>query len=261
MAHSRTFHVWLSKVMLLMALAWGLPIPARADQVAVAVAANFLGTLEQLAPLFRKATGHTLQISAGSSGQLVAQIKAGAPYDVFLSADNERPAQLAQEGAAVAYTRFVYAQGALVLWSRDAALVDAQGKLLKSKTVGKVALADPSTAPYGAAGKQVLEKLGVWSALNGESKIVLGTSVTQAYQFAATGAAQCGFVAYAQVLGGAEKGSLWRVPQGLYAPLYQEAILLTRAKGNAAASAFLKWLKQDKAALAAIRAAGYTVPR
>lgn len=229
---------------------------ARADDVSVAVAANFLGTLEKLAPLFEKSTGHKLQLSPGASGQLYAQIKAGAPYDVLLSADAQRPAQLAKEGLAIDNTRFVYAQGKLVLWSAKPSVVDSKGAILTSAKLEKLALADPQTAPYGAAAQQTLQKLTLWEKLNGEGKLVLGTSVAQAHQFVDSGNASCGFVALSQVLAGKRRGSYWLVPQALYAPLQQEAVLLKSDKP--AARAFLSWLKTHPKALAAIKAAGYS---
>lgn len=235
-----------------------LPLRARADDVIVAVAANFLGTLQQLAPLFEKSAGHKLRLSPGASGQLYAQIKASAPYDVLLSADAERPQQLAQEGLAIADTRFVYAQGKLVLWSTQPALVDGEGAVLQRADLGKLALADPKSAPYGVAAQQVLEKLGLWQKLRAERRLVLGASVAQTYQFVESGNASCGFVALSQLLVGKQRGSRWQVPQALYAPLRQEAILLKSNKP--AARKLLTWLKSDPQALRIIRAAGYATP-
>jgi molybdate transport system substrate-binding protein len=229
---------------------------ARADDVSVAVAANFLGALEKLAVSFEKASGHRLNISAGSSGQLYAQTKAGAPYEVFLSADADRPRALERDGLAAPGTRFVYARGKLALWSKRGGFVDARGELLKREKFDKLAIADPRTAPYGAAAQQVLEQLGLWQKLNAKGKIVLGTSVAHAYQFAASGNADCAFVAYAQVLARPQDGSFWLVPESLYPALDQEAVLLKRGD-KPAARAFLTWLKTDRGALALLRAAGY----
>jgi molybdate transport system substrate-binding protein len=233
---------------------------ARADDVAVAVAANFVGTLQKLAASFARETGHALRISPGSSGQLYAQIKAGAPYEVLLSADSQRPQALEREGLGVRATRFVYARGRLALWSKRAGLVDAQGQLLKRGALAKLGIADPRTAPYGAAAQQVLERLGLWDALKAQHKIAIGESVAQAYQFAASGNADCAFVAYAQVLGGAPGGSFWLVPETLHAALNQEAILLKPGEGKPAARAFLSWLEHSRAARTALRAAGYGLP-
>jgi len=233
---------------------------ARAEDVTVAVAANFVGTLERLAARFEKASGHKLVVSAGASGALYAQVKAGAPFDVFLSADAERPALLEREGLAVAGTRFVYARGKLVLWSPQPGVVDGQGQILRHKEPVKVALADPAVAPYGAAAQQVLSAMGIWRSLRDEGALVLGTSISQAYQFAASGNVRCGFVAYAQVIAGRQPGSLWRIPQSMYQPLLQEAVLLKRGEAKPAARAFLKWLAADEQVLALLRAAGYERP-
>ena len=196
--------------------------------------------------------------SPGASGQLYAQIKASAPYDVLLSADAERPEQLAREGLAIADTRFVYAQGKLVLWSAQPGLVAGQGAALKCAELGKVALADPKSAPYGVAAQQVLSQLGLWQKLNGQGKLVLGASVAQAFQFVESGNASCGFVALSQLLVGKQRGSRWQVPQALYTPLQQEAILLKSNKP--AARKLLAWLRSDPQALRIIRAAGYATP-
>jgi molybdate transport system substrate-binding protein len=237
------------------------PERARADEVKVAVAANFASTLEALAPLFQKKTGHSLSISVGASGALVAQIKHGAPFEVFLSADAERPKQLEQEGLGVAHTRFVYARGKLVLWSARAGFVDAKGQVLKTKGLGKVGIADPATAPYGAAAREVLSALGQWERLSSEGAIVIGSSVTHAFQFAASGNASCAFVAWSQVLSAKLHGSHWLVPQALYAPLDQEAILLKPGQEAAAARALLQFLDGDPEALAQLRKSGYEKPK
>jgi molybdate transport system substrate-binding protein len=233
---------------------------ARAEDVSVAVAANFAGTLEKLAPAFQKQSGHKLVISSGATGALYAQIKAGAPFDVFLSADAERPAQLEKEGLAVTGTRFAYAQGKLVLWSPKAGIVDGQGKILRHKEPVKVALADPAVAPYGAAAQEVMTAMGIWQFLQDESALVIGTSITHAYQFAASGNVVCGFVAYSQVLEGKKPGSLWKIPQTMYRPLRQEAVLLKKGEAKQAARDFLKWLGSDKKALSVLRASGYELP-
>jgi molybdate transport system substrate-binding protein len=234
---------------------------ARADEVRVAVAANFAGTLEALTPLFKQQTGHTLSVSVGATGALYAQIKHGAPFDVFLAADAERPKQLEQEGLGVAGTRFVYAQGKLVLWSAKAGFVDAQGKVLQRKALGKIGIADPATAPYGAAAKEVMSRLGVWERLSSAQAIVIGSSISHAFQFAASGNASCAFVALSQLRIEGTGGSSWKVPQNLYTPLHQEAILLKPAANSSAAAAFLAWLDRDPAVLAQLRKAGYEKPK
>jgi molybdate transport system substrate-binding protein len=231
--------------------------PARAEEITVAVAANFVDTLEKLAVHFEKKSGHKLLISGGASGALYAQVKAGAPFDVLLSADAERPLLLEKEGLAVQGTRFVYAQGQLVLWSPKPGVVDSQGKILRHKEPVKAALADPAVAPYGAAAQEVLSAMGIWQFLQAEGALVFGSSVTQAYQFAASGNVNCGFVAYSQVLAGKKPGSLWRIPQKMYTPLLQEAVLLKRGEAKPAARDFLAWLASDKKALSVLQASGY----
>jgi molybdate transport system substrate-binding protein len=235
---------------------------ARADALSVAVAANFVGTLKQLAPLFQRASGHTLALSPGSSGQLYAQIQHGAPYDVMLSADSERARKLEQAGLAVRGSRFTYAQGKLVLWSPKPGVIDAHASLLKRADPPFVAIADPANAPYGAAAAKALTALALLPQLRAAKKLVLGESVAQAYQFAASGHAACAFIALAQVQApdGTVPGSYWLVPPALYGRLDQDAVLLSASKRVPVAQQFMAWLRTDPQALALIRAAGYGVP-
>jgi molybdate transport system substrate-binding protein len=233
----------------------------RADELHVAVAANFLGTFEKLVPLFQRAHGHTLVPSAGATGQLYAQIQRGAPFDVLLAADGERPAKLEADGLAVKGTRFTYASGRLVLWSPKQGVVDAAGELLKSSALRFVAIADPKSAPYGVAAEKVLESLHVLAPLRAAHKLALGESAAQAYQFTATGNADCGFVALSQVIepDGSIPGSSWIVPPHLYGNLDQAAVLLRASKKQPLGRLFLGWLRNDPGALSIIRAAGYLV--
>lgn len=235
---------------------------ARAEELNVAVAANFLGTLQRLAPLFEKATGHKLVPSPGSSGQIYAQIQRGAPYDVFLSADSERPAKLEAQGLAVKGSRFTYAIGRLVLWSPKAGVVDAKGDVLKKKDLGFVALANPKTAPYGSAAEQALMALALLSPLKAANKLVYGESIGQAQQFVTSGHAELGFVAYSQIVDASGKltGSHWLVPESLYKRLDQDAVVLTGSTKQPLAQQFLKWLRTDPNALELLRASGYGVP-
>ena len=239
-----------------------LSASARADELNVAVAANFVGTLKQLAPLFQQARGHALVISPGSSGQLYAQIRHGAPYDVLLSADTERARKLEDDGLGVRGTRFTYALGKLVLWSPKVGVIDARASLLKRPDPPFVAIADPTNAPYGAAAEKVLAALELLSQLRAAKKLVLGESVAQAYQFAASGHAACAFVALSQVQAadGKVPGSYWLVPPALYGGLEQDAVLLAASKKAPVAQQFLTWLRTDAKALGVIRAAGYGVP-
>jgi molybdate transport system substrate-binding protein len=229
--------------------------PALAAETQVAVAANFTEPAKEIATAFKAATGHTAVLSFGSSGQFYAQMARGAPYEVFLSADADRPKKAEQDGLGVTGTRFTYAVGRLVLFSKTPGLVDDGGGVLKGGKFNKVSIADPTAAPYGVAAVQTMQKLGVYAAVR--PKIVMGASITQAYQFVDTGAADLGFVAYSQVINVAG-GSRWLVPANLHAPIDQQAILLYAGQNNPAAKAFLAFLKTP-AAVAVIKTYGYEV--
>jgi molybdate transport system substrate-binding protein len=231
---------------------------AQADQARVAVAANFAEPVKAIAAILEKTTGHTIAISTGATGALYTQIKNGAPFDVFLAADTERPAKLEAEGNAVAGSRFTYATGQLVLWSVQPGRVDDQGQILKAADLGKVAHANPKTAPYGAAALQVLDHLGLASALTAHR--VQGESIGQTYGFAQSGNADVGFVAMSQVLAGGalKEGSMWVIPQAMYEPIRQDAAMLKRGADNAAAKAFLALLKRDEIK-ELIRSYGYSI--
>jgi len=245
---------------LLAALFLVAALSAPAEDLNIAVAANFFGTLQQLAPKFEQASGDRLLLSSGSSGQFYTQIREGAPFDVLLSADSDRPKQLEAEGLAVAGSRFTYAIGTLVLWSPKADVVDRDGKVLRSGVYRMIGIAEPRSAPYGAAAQQVLAALGLWEKLNQNKKLAIGQNVNQAWQFAATGNVDMAFVALSQVSdGNAISGSYWLPPQTLYTPLNQDAVILTRTSKRPAAEAFLNWLRQDPKAIATIKAAGYHV--
>jgi molybdate transport system substrate-binding protein len=234
----------------------GLGASARADEVNVAVAANFAGAFQKITAAFQADTGHTVISSVGSTGKFYQQVKAGAPFDVLLAADEATPKKLENEGLAVKGQHFTYAKGKLVLWSAKPDGVDAKGEVLRKDNFEKLALADPKLAPYGAAGLEALGKLGVLDKLR--PKIVLGESIAQAYQFIATGNAEVGFVALSQVAppDKAPTGSWWVVPANLYEPLLQDAALLKKAEGSVAAKALLAYLKGDKAR-AIIKSYGY----
>ena len=228
----------------------------------VAVAANFSGTLAKIGRRFTSRTGTRIEASAASTGQLFAQIENGAPYDVFLAADTKRPRQLVRSGYAVNAARFVYACGTLVLWSRDPKAVDSGGEVLARHDLGVVAIADPRTAPYGAAARSLLEARGLWEPLSKSGRIATAASVTQAYQFVESGSAALGFVAMSQVLSGqghGKAGSMWRVPTPPGA-LDQEAVLLTRAPNNRSAREFLDFLRGDPEARKIIKEDGYALP-
>ena len=233
--------------------------PALASELHVAVAANFLGTLQKLAVPYQAASGNTLSISGGSSGQLLTQIRQGAPFDLFLSADADRPQQLESLGLAVPGSRFTYAVGALVLWSPKPGVIDSDAQVLKSGKFEKVSIADPKNAPYGAAAQQVMMALGVWDRINQQHQLVVGESITQAWQFAASGNATLAFVALSQVIGtdGHVSGSSWSPPQRLYSPINQDAVILKRTAELSAAQNFMQWLRSSPQAIHILQAAGY----
>ena len=214
-----------------------------AAEAQVAVAANFAEPIKAIAAVLEKTTGHTLKISVGATGSLYAQIKNGAPFDVFLSANTEAPAQLEKDGLAQPGSRFTYATGKLVLWSADVARVDAKGEVLTSGNFRKVAIASPKVAPYGAAAVQMIDRLGLSARLT--PKLVQGESIGQTFNFVYTGNAELGFVALSQVLDGGKlkSGSMWLIPQNLYDPIRQDAVLLQRAASNPAAQALVQVLK------------------
>lgn len=227
-----------------------------AAEVAVAVAANFAAPMQRIAAAFAQDTGHKAVLSLGSTGKFHAQILSGAPFQVLLAADDETPARLEREGLGVPGTRFTYAVGRLVLWSRQPGRVDAEAAVLKTGAFQRLALADPKLAPYGAAAVEVLQGLGLMAAL--APKLVQGENIAQAYQFVATGNADLGFVALAQVTseGRLREGSAWRVPASLHAPIRQDALLLNPGREQPAAMALMAYLKSERAR-AIVRSFGY----
>ena len=231
---------------------------ARADVVQVAVAANFTAPARALAEVFARTTGHEARLSFGATGAFYTQIKNGAPFDVLLAADDERPARLEKEGDTVPGSRFTYATGQLVLWSAKPGLVDDEGAVLKHGQFGKIAIANPKNAPYGAAAVEAMEKLGLAATL--QPKLVTGESIGQTFNFIATGNAELGFVALAQVLEGGKlkSGSMWVVPAQYHAPIIQDAVILNRAASNPAAKAWMELLKTPQSK-ELIRSYGYAV--
>lgn len=232
---------------------------AGAAQVQVAVAANMAAPMQKIAAGFARASGHEAVVSLGSTGKLYAQIRNGAPFEMLLAADAQTPARLEREGLAVPGTRFTYAIGRLALWSADRTAVDARGQVLMQPPRGKLAIADPRVAPYGAAAMAALANLGVLAAW--QPHLVQGENIAQALQFTATGNAALGFVALAQVMaaGRVANGSAWIVPAQVHAPLRQDAIVLKPGQSNPAAAALVNYLKGD-AARATLRGYGYEFP-
>nr|WP_295785413.1 molybdate ABC transporter substrate-binding protein [Rhodoferax sp.] len=217
-----------------------------AAEVSVAVAANFTAPMQKIAQVFEQDTGHKAVLAFGSTGNFYAQIKNGAPFQILLAADHETPARIEKEGLGVANSRFAYATGKLVLWSKQAGLVDEKGDVLRSGKFDRIAIANSKLAPYGQAAMETLTKLGLLQSL--ASKFVQGENISQTYQFIATENAALGFVALSQVFadGRIKEGSAWIVPANLHTPIQQDAVLLVPGKDNAAAAALLGYLRTDK---------------
>jgi molybdate transport system substrate-binding protein len=228
----------------------------RADEVLVAVAANFTAPMQKIAGAFEAESGHKAKLASGATGAFATQIRNGAPFDMLLAADEETPARLEKEGYALAGSRFTYAIGRLVLWSTRENYVDANGDVLARGDFDHIAIANPKLAPYGQAAVETMQRMGVYARL--APRIVQGENISQAFQFAATGSAPLGFVALSQVQvdGKITKGSAWIVPSQLHAPLRQDAVLLAKARGNPAAAALVDFLKGERAR-GIIRAYGY----
>lgn len=247
-------YVRLSALLLCAAIAYGSS--AAADTLQVAVAANFTAPMKAIAEAFEADTGHQISAAYGATGQLYAQIRNGAPYEVFLAADDSTPARLDSEGEAVEGTRFTYATGRLVLWSAKPGYVDEQGRVLATAPFRHLAIANPKTAPYGRAAVETLETLGLHATL--APRFVEGQSISQTLQFVSSGNAELGFVALSQVYaeGGVTEGSAWVVPANHHRPIRQDAVLLKHGADNPAARALLDYLKGPRAA-AIIESFGY----
>ena len=229
------------------------PQASAPDEVRVAVATNFAEVMEALAERFEATSGNTVLVSAASSGAHYAQIRNGAPFDVFFSADRERPELLEQEGFGVAGTRFTYAVGRLALWSPDPALVDDGGEVLESGEFRYLAIANPELAPYGAAARQLLERRGLWDGI--QDRLVRGQDIGQTYAFVYSRNAELGFVALSQIQrpGAGAEGSWWVVPESEHEPIEQQAVLLV---DTPAAREFLDFVRGEEAR-ALIRSFGY----
>ena len=233
-------------------------LSARADEIQVAVAANFSAAAQKIAAQFEHDTGNTVKLSFGATGKFYAQIEAGAPFDVLLAADQTTPARLVTEGKGIPATLHTYAIGKLVLWSADPALVDARGDVLKSDKWRHLSVADAKLAPYGQAAKETLAQLKLADAV--QSRVVTAENIGQALQFVQSGNAELGFVALGQVQppdGSRAPGSMWLVPDNLYTPIRQDAVVIAASKAGAAATAFVDYLASDKARVV-IKAYGYS---
>jgi molybdate transport system substrate-binding protein len=229
---------------------------AIAAEVSVAVASNFSAPMKLIAAQFEKDSGHRVVLVLGSTGGLYAQIRNGAPFHVLLAADDETPARLVKDGAAVGPSRYTYAIGRLVLWSAQSGLVDPRGEILRTDRFARLAIANPKLAPYGLAAQQTLQAMGLTQAVS--ARLVNAENIAQAYQFVATGNAQIGFLALAQVMqdGKPAAGSSWLVPSSLHEPIRQDAVLLNAGVSNTAALALLEYLRSDSAR-AVMRSFGY----
>jgi molybdate transport system substrate-binding protein len=216
---------------------------AFAGSVNVAVAANFTDASKEIAAEFKKDTGNDAVLSFGASGQLYTQIKQGAPFQIMLSADQDRPASALKDGIGVEGSTFTYAVGKLVLWSKDPKAVKGESTL-KADKFTKLSICDAKAAPYGAAAVETMQNLKLYDKI--QPKLVIGENITQAYQFVASGNAEVGFVALSQVIND-KAGSKWMVPQNLYKPIKQDAVLFKTGADNPAAKAFIAYLKGPKA--------------
>lgn len=246
---------------LVLSLAFFLALggPAAGEKAAVAVAANFTEVVEQLGEDYERASGHELTFAVGSTGKLYAQISYGAPFDVFLAADQARPERLEKDGMVVADSRFTYAAGRLSLWSAEPDRIGDDGAAtLREGDFRLLAMANPDLAPYGAAARQTLENFDLWDRLR--DKVVMGETIGQAHALVASGNAELGFVALSYVLSPRNEvaGSRWDVPARLHSPIRQDAVLLKRAADNPAARGFLDYLRGEKAR-AVIETFGYGV--
>ena len=244
--------------LLTLTAALALSAAAQAEVVQIAVAANFTAPARALAEIFARTTGHEAKLSFGATGAFYTQIKNGAPFDILLAADDERPIRLEKEGDTVPGSRFTYAIGQLVLWSAKPGFVNGEGAVLKGGNFNKIAIANPKLAPYGAAAVETMDKLGLAAALT--PKLVTGESIGQTYNFIATGNAELGFVALAQVLDGGKmkSGSMWVVPAKYHAPIIQDAVILKRAAANPAAKAWMALMRSPNTQ-DFIRSYGYEV--
>ncbi len=237
----------------IMALSAGQAI---AEEIRVAVASNFADAIKTITQQFEANTGHKITLSFGSTGKHYAQIKNGAPFHVFFAADTKRPKLLDKEGLIIPGSRFTYAVGKIVLWSPQVGMVDEEADALKQGKFNHLAIANPKLAPYGKAAQEVLKTKGLWNELRG--KMVRGENIGHTFQFVKSGNAELGFVAYSQVKrpGQTITGSIWEVPQNLYSPIAQQAVILKDTEGT---QKFMQFIR-SKQALDIIEGYGYGIP-
>lgn len=273
----------LGKLLIILLSTWTLTAVAlELKPLRVATAANFTATLRVLAQHYQHETGITVELSSGSSGKLYAQIVQGAPYDVFFSADVERPQGLEAAGLTLKDSRFTYALGRLVLWSPNknlnnkppalneninnaTSLVSAAlNNSLSNENFRFIALANPRHAPYGKAAREVLQATGDWQTLQKNQQLVIASNVAQVRQFTATGNAQLGFVALSQIMPNANDASLGKhiliIPDALYTPIEQQAVILKRSTQQNSALTFMRWIKNSASARDIIETTGYKIP-
>ena len=238
------------------------PRVSLADELRIAVASNFYSTIKVIAEQFELKTAgssgqqHKVILIPGSSGKHYAQIINGAPFEIFFSADTERARLLEQAEKTEPGTRFTYALGKLILWSTIDNYVDLKGEVLNNKDFRYLAIANPKLAPYGKAAEEVLKSLNIWSGLG--ERLVRGENIAQTFQFVSSGNAKLGFVAYSQIKSPdlSISGSFWEVPQSIYRPIEQQAVLL---RDSSLAREFLSFVKSDES-LSIIYESGYGLP-
>ena len=229
---------------------------AQDAELRVAVASNIAATMRLIAFRFEEISGHDVVIISGSTGKHYAQIRQGAPFDIFFSADDTHPRLLESDGIAISGSRFTYAIGKMVLWSPRQDLIDSAGAVLDRLGELRIAIANPRFAPYGKAAKEILEARKLWKEHAG--RIVRGENINQAFHFVESGNVDMGFVAYSHIADSSRRdsGSFWIVPQDLYTPIIQQAVLLA---DNDIARQFMGYVKGDEARQV-FNDAGYDTP-
>ncbi|MCF8473449.1 MAG: molybdate ABC transporter substrate-binding protein [Emcibacter sp.] len=235
------------------------PISVHAETVTVAAASNFGATLKKIIPAFEAETGHQVNLVLGSSGKIFAQIIHKAPFDVFLSADDIKPKKLEDQDITVQESRFTYAIGKIVLWSPEIKIIN--GSIVQSGKFNRLAIANPKLAPYGMAAVEVLKSLGLYETVR--PKIIQGENIAQTYQFVATGNADLGFIALAQLSQkelSNKKDNIWLIPDTLYSPIRQDAVMLKSGQNNKAAHDFMQFLR-SYTAQKIIQGFGYEIPK